>query len=149
MGCRHADLNRVAISSVGVEEDIMRNLLFVGIGGFIGALLRYLLSGYIQNMSQRVDFPYGTLVVNVTGCFLIGIFSQLVEMQWDITSEVRLLILVGLLGSFTTYSTFGNETLTLLQDQRLFLAFVNIGTHLFFGLLAVLLGQFAMITLWR
>ena len=59
------------------------------------------------------------------------------------------MLMVGLLGSFTTYSTFGNETLTLLQDQRLFLAFMNIGTHLFFGLLAVLLGQFAVTTLWR
>lgn len=134
---------------IGVEGGIMRNLLFVGLGGFVGALLRYLLSGYIQNLSQRVDFPYGTLVVNVTGCFLIGIFSQLVNLQWDISAEVRLLIMVGLLGSFTTYSTFGNETLTLLQDQRLFLALINIGTHLFFGLLAVLLGQFAITTLWR
>lgn len=127
----------------------MRNLLFVGIGGFIGAILRYLVSGHIQNMSQRIDFPYGTLVVNVTGCLLIGIFSKLVELQWNFTAEVRLLIMVGLLGSFTTYSTFGNETLTLLQDQRLFLALINIGTHLFLGLLAVLLGQFAITALWR
>ena len=127
----------------------MRNLLFVGIGGFIGALLRYLVSGYIQNLSHRIDFPYGTLAVNITGCFLIGALSQLVELQWDITAEIRLLLLVGLLGSFTTYSTFGNETLTLIQDQRLFLALMNIGTHLFLGLLAVLLGQFAVTTLWR
>ena len=127
----------------------MRNLLFVGVGGFVGALLRYLVSGYIQNLSQRVDFPYGTLAVNVTGCFLIGALSQLVELQWDITAEIRLMLMVGLLGSFTTYSTFGNETLTLFQDQRLFLALMNIGTHLFFGLLAVLLGQFAVTTLWR
>jgi fluoride exporter len=127
----------------------MRNLLFVGIGGFAGALLRYLVSGYIQNLSHRIDFPYGTLAVNLTGCFLIGALSQLVELQWDITAEIRLMLMVGLLGSFTTYSTFGNETLTLIQDQRLFLAAMNIGTHLFFGLLAVLLGQLAVTTLWR
>ena len=127
----------------------MRNLFFVGIGGFIGALLRYLVSGYVQNLSQRVDFPYGTLVVNVVGCFVLGILSQMVEMQWDITAELRLLLMVGMLGSFTTYSTFSNETVTLIQDQRIFLAMMNIGTHLFLGLLAVMLGRFAVATLWR
>jgi len=127
----------------------MRNLLFVGIGGFIGALLRYLVSGYVQNLSHRIDFPYGTLVVNVAGCFLLGALSQLVELQFEITAEVRLLLMVGLLGSFTTYSTFSNETVTLLQDQRAALALMNIGLHLVFGLAAVLAGRFAMITIWR
>lgn len=127
----------------------MRNLVFVGIGGFVGAILRYLVSGWVQNISQRVDFPYGTLVVNITGCFIIGIMSQLMEMQFEITAETRLLLMVGLLGSFTTYSTFGNETVTLMQDQRLFSAFMNVGLHLFLGLLAVILGRFAVAGLWR
>ena len=127
----------------------MRNLLFVGIGGFAGAILRYLVSGYVQDLSRRVDFPYGTLAVNVTGCFLLGALSQMVALQWDIAAEIRLMLMVGLLGAFTTYSTFGNETLTLIQDQRLFLALMNIGTHLFLGLLAVLLGQLAVTTIWR
>lgn len=127
----------------------MRNLLFVGIGGFIGALLRYLVSGYVQNLSHRIDFPYGTLVVNVVGCFLIGALTQLVELQFEITAEVRLLLMVGVLGSFTTYSTFSNETITLLQDQRATLALMNIGLHLVLGLAAVLAGRFAMVTIWR
>lgn len=127
----------------------MRNILFVGIGGFIGAILRYLVSGYIQNLSNRVDFPYGTLVVNVVGCFLIGALSQLVELQFELSAELRLLFLVGVLGSFTTYSTFSNETVTLIQDQRAALALINIGLHLVLGLSAVLVGRFTMITIWR
>ncbi len=127
----------------------MRNLFFVGIGGFFGAVLRYLISGYIQDLSHRIDFPYGTLAVNVVGCFLIGVLSQLVELQFEITAEVRLLLMVGVLGSFTTYSTFSNETITLLQDQRAALALINIGLHLVLGLSAVLAGRFAMIAVWR
>jgi CrcB protein len=127
----------------------MRNLIFVGAGGFIGAVLRYLVSGYIQNISQRIDFPYGTLAVNVIGCLLIGALSQLIELQFEITTEMRLLLMVGVLGAFTTYSTFSNETFSLLQDQRVLLAFVNIGAHLILGLAAVLAGRFAMTAMWR
>ena len=127
----------------------MRNLFFVGIGGFLGAVLRYLISGYIQDLSHRIDFPYGTLAVNIVGCFLIGVLSQLVELQFEITAEIRLLLMVGVLGSFTTYSTFSNETITLLQDQRAALALINIGLHLVLGLSAVLAGRFAMIAVWR
>ncbi len=127
----------------------MLKILLVGIGGAIGALLRYLISGYIQDLSHSINFPYGTIAVNIIGRCLIGIFSQLVDSQAGITAEMRLLLMVGLLGSFTTYSTFGNETVTLLQDHRLFLAFINVGTHIFLGLLAVVLGRFMIITIWR
>jgi CrcB protein len=72
-----------------------------------------------------------------------------VELQFEITAEVRLLLMVGVLGSFTTYSTFSNETITLLQDQRATLALMNIGLHLVLGLAAVLAGRFAMVTIWR
>ena len=123
----------------------MNKIILVGIGGFIGAALRYLMSGYIQNLTQNVAFPHGTLAVNITGCFLIGMFSQLVEFPSGMTSEMRLFLMVGLLGSFTTYSTFSNETLNLLQDQRLLPAFINIVTHLILGLSAVFLGRFTIL----
>ncbi|MBW2568878.1 MAG: CrcB family protein, partial [Deltaproteobacteria bacterium] len=84
-----------------------------------------------------------------TGCFLIGIISHLLESQAGMTAEMRLLLMVGLLGSFTTYSTFSYETMNLLQDQRFFLVLINIGTHIFLGLLAVLTGRFTIITIWR
>jgi fluoride exporter len=127
----------------------MHPIVLVGIGGFIGAVLRYLMSGFVQNLSQSVAFPHGTLAVNLTGCFLMGIFSHLVESQAGMTAEMRLFLMVGLLGSFTTYSTFSNETLNLLQDHGLSLALINMGTHIILGLSAVLLGRFAIMTLWR
>lgn len=127
----------------------MGNIIIVGLGGFAGAILRYLVSGYIQNLSEKVAFPYGTLAVNITGCFLIGIFSQLVESQAGLSSEIRTFLVIGLLGAYTTYSTFSNETMNLLQNQQVFLALMNIGTHLILGLSAVILGRFAVIALWR
>ncbi|MBW2569674.1 MAG: CrcB family protein, partial [Deltaproteobacteria bacterium] len=81
----------------------MHKIILVGVGGFIGAALRYLISGYTQDLIQSVAFPYGTLAVNITGCFLIGIISHLLESQAGMTAEMRLLLMVGLLGSFTTY----------------------------------------------
>ena len=92
----------------------------VGVGGFLGAVLRYWISGYVQNLTQSVAFPYGTLAVNISGCFLIGIFAHLVESQAGMTAEMRLLLMVGLLGSFSTYSTFSSETMNLLQDKGYF-----------------------------
>ncbi len=127
----------------------MHKIILVGVGGFIGAVLRYLISGYVHNLTQSIAFPHGTLAVNITGCFLIGIFSHLAEYQAGMTAEMRLLLMVGLLGSFTTYSTFSNETINLFQDQRLFLALINIGTHIILGLSAVLLGRFTIITIWK
>ena len=127
----------------------MRNLFWVVAGGFIGAILRYLISGFVQNLTQSATFPHGTLAVNIIGCFLIGIISYLVESQAGISPEMRLLVLVGILGSFTTYSTFSAETMNLLQDQRFFLGLINIGTHIILGLSAVLLGRLTIIALWR
>ena len=127
----------------------MHPIVLVGVGGFIGAVLRYLMSGIVQNLTQSVTFPHGTLAVNITGCFLMGIFSHLIEFQAGMTSEMRLFLMVGLLGSFTTYSTFSHETLNLLQDHGLSLALINIGTHIILGLSAVLLGRFAIISIWR
>jgi len=127
----------------------MHKVILVGLGGFIGAILRYLISGYVQYLTQSVAFPHGTLAVNITGCFLIGIFSHLVDSQAGMTAEMRLLLMVGILGSFTTYSTFSNETINLLRDQRLFLAFLNVATHIILGLSAVIIGRFTVIMIWR
>ena len=127
----------------------MHNILIVGIGGFIGSILRYMISGYVQNLSQSISFPYGTLSVNIIGCLFIGIISQLVELQIGITAETRLFLMVGILGGFTTFSAFGNEALNLLQDQRLFLSLMYIGSHLIIGLSAVYLGRIIIKLVWR
>jgi len=125
----------------------MSKIILVGAGGFIGAILRYVISGFMQSYMQDNYFPYGTLAVNIAGCFLIGIFSYLIESQVTVTAEMRLLIMVGLLGSFTTYSTFSDETMNMLQNQRIYIAFINIGAHVIIGLSAVLIGRFTVATI--
>ncbi|MBU0993294.1 MAG: fluoride efflux transporter CrcB [Proteobacteria bacterium] len=127
----------------------MFKVLWVGLGGFGGAISRYLISGLVQNLTKSVSFPHGTLSVNMIGCYLIGLLSYLVESQAGITAEMRLLLMVGFLGSFTTYSTFSNETMNLIQDQRLVLALINILIHIILGLAAVLLGRFTVTAIWR
>lgn len=127
----------------------MINILLVGAGGFIGSVLRYLVSGWVQQASRSVDFPFGTLAVNVIGCFIIGILAQLAESRGVFTSESRLFVFTGLLGGFTTFSSFGNETLNLARDSQLMNAFANVGANLVIGLFAVWLGRAAAYLIWR
>ncbi len=127
----------------------MRNLLFVGIGGFLGAILRYLVSGGVQKWSQSLDFPYGTLAVNLIGCLVIGMLTRLDEMRTLLSPEMRFFILIGLLGAFTTYSTFSNEAMNLINDRRFHLAILYVGSHVVLGLAAVLLGRLCTYLIWR
>lgn len=127
----------------------MINLLIIGVGGFAGAVCRYLVSGALQHISGSIAFPFGTLGVNLIGCFLIGVMSQWIEMQINVPTEIRLLFMVGFLGSFTTYSTFGAETLHLIEDHRFWLTFWNVAIHLVIGLAAVLGGKLIASLVWR
>ncbi len=114
--------------------------LLVGAGGFVGAVLRFGVSGGVQRIAGFSSFPYGTLAVNVAGCLAIGLLSGLAEARQVLTPETRLLILIGLLGSFTTFSTFGYETLTLVRDGALLRAVANVGLHVGLGLGAAWAG---------
>ena len=127
----------------------MTNILLVGFGGFIGSILRYLASGYVQQVSKSVGFPYGTLVVNVIGCFVIGFLAQLAETRGFFTTESRLFVFVGILGGFTTFSSFGNETLNLARDSQMMSALANIGATVIIGLFAVWLGRTLSYLIWR
>ncbi len=127
----------------------MTNLLLIGFGGFIGSVMRYLASGYVQQVSKSVGFPYGTLVVNVVGCFMLGFLAQLAETRGAFTSETRLFVFAGILGGFTTFSTFGNETLYLARDNQMMAALGNIGANVIFGLFAVWLGRTISYLIWR
>lgn len=127
----------------------MTNILLVGIGGFIGSILRYLVSGYVQQISQSADFPYGTLAVNVLGCFIIGVLSQLAESRGLFTGESRLFAVTGFLGGFTTFSSFGNETLNLMRDNQMMNALANVGANVVIGLFAVWLGRTTAYLIWR
>ncbi len=118
----------------------MRNIFFVGLGGFTGSVLRYLVSGWIQRLSDTPFFPYGTLGVNVIGCLVIGLLGGLAENTELFTPPVRMFLLVGMLGGFTTYSTFGYETMALLRDRQMLAAAAYVGLHLGLGFGAVALG---------
>ncbi len=127
----------------------MYQAIWVGIGGFCGAILRYIISGHIQNLSQSISFPHGTLAVNVAGCFLMGLLYYLAEMRMGITAEMRLSLMIGFLGSFTTFSTFANETTNLLESHRIFIALINVSAQIFLGISGILLGRLAGILIWR
>ena len=127
----------------------MANILLVGLGGFVGSVLRYLASGYVQQSTKSIDFPYGTLVVNVIGCFVIGFLAQLAEDRGVFTSESRLFVFVGILGGFTTFSSFGNETLNLARDSQMMNALANVGANVALGLFAVWLGRTVSYLIWR
>ncbi len=126
-----------------------RLLLLVGIGGFTGSILRYVISGAIQQLTQSTSFSYGTLAVNVAGCLIIGILSQLAESYGLLTAETRALLITGVLGGFTTFSTFSNETMNLFRDSENLLGLLNIGAHIFLGLGAVWMGRTLALILWR
>ena len=119
----------------------MSNLLWIGFGGFLGSILRYLFSGYLQGVLKSTDYPYGTIGVNLTGCLMIGFLSQLAESQGAFTTETRAFLFIGLLGGFTTFSTFGNETMNLFRDGETILAFFNVALHILLGLGMVWLGR--------
>ncbi len=127
----------------------MNKILLVGIGGFLGASLRYWVGGLIQDWSGSATFPYGTLVVNLIGCLVIGLLSQLADARSVFTLETRLLVFTGVLGGFTTFSTFGNETFNFLQDGENGLALVNVAVHVIVGLAAVWCGRVLAHLIWK
>jgi fluoride exporter len=145
--CFHADDS--CQIQFGKESGMSRLLLFVGVGGFIGSVLRYTISGYVQQLTRSASFSYGTIVVNVVGCLIIGILSQLVDSYGLLTAETRALLITGFLGGFTTFSTFSNETLNLFRDSENLAALLNIGVHIFLGLGAVWMGRTLALLLWR
>jgi CrcB protein len=110
--------------------------LTVGAGGMCGAVLRYWLSGAVYALTPTPRIPWGTLVVNVLGCFAIGALTGLADARGVLSPTARLFLLIGLLGGFTTFSTFGYETLALLRDQALVRAALNVTLQVTLGLAA-------------
>lgn len=116
-----------------------RDLLAVAVGGAAGAVTRYCLSAWVH---QRlgVSFPFGTLAVNVLGCFLLGVLAQYAHGVQDIPLQLRLLLATGGLGALTTFSTFGYETIVYYHDRGAPVALLNVLANLVLGITAVLLG---------
>lgn len=117
----------------------MKVLVFIALGGAVGAILRYGASIGIYSLFGR-GFPYGTLFVNVFGSLLMGVLAVMLLERLDIGAEWRAAVLVGLLGSFTTFSTFSIETLYLLEQGESMRAVVNMVLSVLLCLAAVWFG---------
>jgi len=118
----------------------MMKMFMVGLGGFAGSICRYWVSDLSHRLFSNPFFPYGTLTVNALGCLFIGFLSGLSEARQIFSPEVRVLILVGFLGGFTTFSTFGYEIFTAARDGQFFSVLINLLLHLTLGFGSVWLG---------
>lgn len=118
----------------------MKHVLLVGLGGCLGSVARYGLSTLVTKQAGSV-FPWGTLAVNVIGCFAIGAVLHFVEDREALGQNARFFAAVGILGGFTTFSAFGHETLGLLDRKQFGLAAMNVLMNVCVGLAAVWAGR--------
>ena len=112
----------------------------VGTGGFVGSLCRFAVGGLVYRLMPDAPLPYGTLAVNLIGCFAIGVLGGWGDGRGAIGTEWRLLLFLGLLGGFTTFSAFGYETMALAREVTVPSAALNVVLHLGAGLTAVWAG---------
>ena len=115
-------------------------ILYVGLGGFLGAVLRYLVTTALGRATAGASVPVATLSVNIVGCLLIGAFAGFGESRGLVTTEMRAFVVVGVLGGFTTYSSFGLESFELLRRGAYIAAVTHSAAHLMTGVAAVALG---------
>lgn len=118
---------------------MLRTILIVGSGGFIGSVMRFLIQHYMEK-SLTSTFPWGTLIANIAGSFLIGMIFALAEKGNLLNAEWRMFLAVGFCGGFTTFSSFAYNNFTMIKENALAPLFLNIGGNLFLGILAVYLG---------
>ncbi|GAC1447983.1 MAG: fluoride efflux transporter CrcB [Chitinophagaceae bacterium] len=116
-----------------------RSLLLVGIGSFIGGISRYLTQQFVQKYYPS-SIPFGTLSVNIVGCFIIGVIYALSAKGNILSPEIRLFLATGICGGYTTFSSFAYENISLLQDGEFFYTLMYVLLSVVLGLLAVYLG---------
>ena len=114
-------------------------LVLVGVGGFLGAVSRYLVDGWVSNLSGAT-FPFGTLLINVSGSFVLGVLFALSVERAVIPPAIRTPVLIGFIGAYTTFSTLTLETWRLVEDGSLAAAFGNLAGSLLLGMVAVVAG---------
>ena len=117
----------------------MQKTIFIALAGLVGTLLRYWLSGFVARRYGET-FPWGTMAVNLIGCLVTGAVFFLTEERFLVSPTVRTVILIGLLGGFTTFSSYGLQTFTLLRDGEFGLAILNVVTSNILGLFMVWIG---------
>lgn len=115
------------------------HLLLIGIGGFAGAVARYALDGWVSSRTGG-SFPYGTLVVNLSGSLLIGFLFALAIERGVLSAEVRGPLMIGFVGAYTTFSTLALESWRLAEDGAWVLALANLGVSAVLGVAAVIVG---------
>lgn len=119
----------------------MQKIIYVGVGGFIGAAIRYIVTMQSSKIINS-NMPLGTLIVNVIGGFLIGVIMELSISTEFISPNMRLFLTTGIMGGLTTFSTFSYETINLIYDGRYLLGVVNVLLNVFLSLGGVVLGRF-------
>ncbi|MGM0464718.1 MAG: fluoride efflux transporter FluC [Bacteroidota bacterium] len=119
---------------------MVKLILIAGTGGFIGSALRFIVSRYFH-LTYDTVFPWATLLVNILGCFLIGIVYGISERGSFLSPEWRIFLTVGLIGGFTTFSSFSNDAFIMLQSREVLRFAGYTGCSFFFGILAVFLGR--------
>ena len=117
----------------------MKNILLIGLGGFVGSIARFLVSR-LNNRVEWLSIPIGTLVVNVIGSFLIGFLIGISEKSPILTVELRMFLMVGLCGGFTTFSSFTGENLMLMRNGQFLPLFLYTGLSILLGFTAVYFG---------
>ena len=117
----------------------IQKTIFIALAGLVGTLIRYWLASFVARQYGE-NFPWGTLIVNLIGSFLAGALYHLAEERLLISPAVRTVILIGLLGGFTTFSSYGLQTFTLLRDGQIGLATLNVAASNVLGLLMVWAG---------
>jgi CrcB protein len=118
----------------------MFHILIIGAGGFVGTICRYLLSSGLKEIFPKHHLPYGTIGVNIAGCLVIGLLGGLAEVRHWFSHELRIFLLIGVLGGFTTFSSFSYESLSLFRSGHTALALVNSLGSIAAGLFAVWAG---------
>lgn len=115
--------------------------LYIGLGGAIGSILRFVFSKFSQDLFKATYFPIGTLLVNIIGSFIIGVIFEIYDQNFAINQDLKFFLTTGFCGGFTTFSTFSNETMIMVSDGNFLYASVYIFSSLFFSLLGVYLGR--------
>jgi len=126
-------------AKTGQKKNLMMKTILIGLAGLIGTLLRYWLSGLVARQYGET-FPWGTMAVNLSGCFVAGVIFYAFEERFLVNPTLRTVLMIGLLGGFTTFSSYGLQTFTLLRDGELGLATLNIGVSNLLGFIMVWFG---------
>jgi fluoride exporter len=120
-------------------ETNMQKTIFIALAGLVGTLLRYWLSGFVARQYGET-FPWGTMAVNLIGCLLTGVVFCLTEERFLVSPTLRTVVLIGLRGGFTTFSSYGLQTFTLLRDGEFGFAILNVIASNILGLFMVWIG---------